>query len=90
MFDRSSKLMRIAEEFNVAVVITNQVISDPGGGAVFVQDPKKPAGGHVMAHASTTRLFLRKGSSTFEIPEANGVGRGGYRSAFSPYHGLTD
>lgn len=37
------------------------VISDPGGGAMFVQDPKKPAGGHVVAHASCVRLSLRKG-----------------------------
>ncbi|GAB5371926.1 hypothetical protein AAMO2058_001622000 [Amorphochlora amoebiformis] len=56
-----SKLIKIAEEFNVAVVITNQVVSDPGGGAMFAVDPKKPIGGHIMAHASTTRLYLRKG-----------------------------
>jgi meiotic recombination protein DMC1 len=54
-------LVQIAEEFNVAVVITNQVMSDPSGGAMFVVDPKKPVGGHVMAHASTFRLSLRKG-----------------------------
>lgn len=53
--------MQIAEEFNVAVVITNQIQSDPSGGAVFVSDPKKPVGGHVIAHASTIRLSLRKG-----------------------------
>ncbi|KAL6078985.1 Meiotic recombination protein DMC1 B [Balamuthia mandrillaris] len=56
-----SKLMKVAEEFNVAVFITNQVVSDPGGGAMFVADAKKPVGGHVLAHASTTRLYLRKG-----------------------------
>eukprot|EP00898_Chlorokybus_atmophyticus_P000221 jgi/Chlat1/119/Chrsp1S00220 len=56
-----STLVKIAEEFNVAVYYTNQVISDPGAGAMFVADPKKPAGGHVMAHASTVRLSLRKG-----------------------------
>jgi meiotic recombination protein DMC1 len=56
-----SRLMKIAEEFNVAAVITNQVVADPGGGAVFVADVKKPIGGHIMAHASTTRLYLRKG-----------------------------
>ncbi|CAD6247444.1 unnamed protein product [Miscanthus lutarioriparius] len=50
----------IAEEFNVAVYITNQVIADPGGG-MFITDPKKPAGGHVLAHAATIRLMLRKG-----------------------------
>eukprot|EP00877_Chromochloris_zofingiensis_P009832 jgi/Chrzof1/5101/Cz15g11140.t1 len=56
-----SQLKKVAEEFNVAVVITNQVMSDPGGGMTFVVDPKKPVGGHVMAHASTQRIYLRKG-----------------------------
>ncbi|KAL6007267.1 Meiotic recombination protein dmc1 [Asimina triloba] len=61
-----SRLIKIAEEFNVAVYITNQVhmidvvIADPGGG-VFISDPKKPAGGHVLAHAATIRLMFRKG-----------------------------
>lgn len=36
------------------------MIADPGGG-VFVTDPKKPAGGHVLAHAVTIRLMFRKG-----------------------------
>lgn len=53
--------VQISEEFNVAVLVTNQVMSDPSGGAMFVVDPKKPLGGHVMAHASTIRLSLRKG-----------------------------
>jgi meiotic recombination protein DMC1 len=56
-----NKLIKVAEEFNVAVFLTNQVVSDPGGAAMFVADPKKPIGGHILAHASTTRLFLRKG-----------------------------
>ncbi|DBA83762.1 hypothetical protein WJX77_006202 [Trebouxia sp. C0004] len=56
-----SRLRKISEEFNVAVLVTNQVMSDPSGGAMFVVDPKKPLGGHVMAHASTIRLSLRKG-----------------------------
>lgn len=28
---------------------------------VFNADTKKPIGGHIIAHASTTRLYLRKG-----------------------------
>lgn len=47
----------------MAILITNQVISDPSGGAMFVVDPKKPVGGHVMAHASTIRLSVRKGKA---------------------------
>ncbi|EKF31859.1 meiotic recombination protein DMC1, putative [Trypanosoma cruzi marinkellei] len=56
-----SHLIKLAEEFNVAVYITNQVVADPGGASMFVADPKKPVGGHILAHASTTRLSLRKG-----------------------------
>jgi len=30
---------------------------------MFVADPKKPVGGHVLAHASTIRLSVRKGKA---------------------------
>ncbi len=41
---------------------TNQVQSDPGASELFAgADGRKPVGGHVLAHASTTRLLLRKG-----------------------------
>ena len=33
----------------------------------MVADPKKPIGGHVLAHASTTRLYLRKGRGETRI-----------------------
>lgn len=62
-----AKLVRIAEEFNVVVLITNQMMSDPGATMSFVPDPKKPVGGHVLAHASTTRLSLRKGRGESRI-----------------------
>lgn len=60
-------LMRIADEFGVAVVITNQVVAQVDGGAMFVADPKKPIGGNIMAHASTTRLSLRKGRGNTRV-----------------------
>lgn len=57
-----SKLTKTAEEFNVTVFMTNQVQSDPGASALFAGvDGRKPIGGHVLAHASTTRVLLRKG-----------------------------
>ena len=56
-----SKLIKLAEQFNIAVFLTNQVMSNPGATMSFTPDPKKPIGGHVLAHASTTRLYLRKG-----------------------------
>ncbi|KAI8071538.1 DNA repair protein RAD51, partial [Gongronella butleri] len=56
------QLQRLADEFGVAVVITNQVVAQVDGGAsMFNPDPKKPAGGNIIAHASCTRLYLRKG-----------------------------
>lgn len=49
-------------EFNVAVFMTNQVQSDPGASALFAgADGRKPVGGHILAHASATRILLRKG-----------------------------
>ena len=45
-------------QFGVAVVITNQVVAQVDGGAMFNPDPKKPIGGNIMAHASTTRYFF--------------------------------
>ncbi|KAL3285536.1 hypothetical protein HHI36_000067 [Cryptolaemus montrouzieri] len=54
-------LLRLADEFGVAVVITNQVVAQVDGMPMMNVDPKKPIGGNIMAHASTTRLYLRKG-----------------------------
>ncbi|KAH8601988.1 DNA recombination and repair protein Rad51 [Bisporella sp. PMI_857] len=52
----------MAEEFNLVVFMTNQVMSDPGASTLFAgADGRKPAGGHILAHASTTRVLLRKG-----------------------------
>ena len=60
-------LMRLADEFGVAVVITNQVVAQVDGASMFNADPKKPIGGNIMAHASTTRLSLRKGRENTRI-----------------------
>ena len=53
------KLIRLDEIYNVAVVYTNQVQAQPDnlfGGF----DSMRAAGGNIMAHASTYRIFLRK------------------------------
>lgn len=54
------QLSRLASEFGCAVLVTNQVVADPGAMS-FAKDSTKPIGGNIMAHASTTRLRLRKG-----------------------------
>lgn len=53
-------LQKIADEFKVVVVVTNQVVATVDG-AGFGGNDKKPIGGHIMAHACQTRLFLKKG-----------------------------
>ena len=50
------KIIRLAEIFNIAVVITNQVQSSPD---TFFGDPTKAAGGNIIAHSSTYRIYLK-------------------------------
>mmetsp|Transcript_18887 Transcript_18887/g.37923 ORF Transcript_18887/g.37923 Transcript_18887/m.37923 type:complete len:179 (+) Transcript_18887:761-1297(+) len=54
------QLTRLGEEFGVAILITNQVVANPDGMS-FAKDSTKPIGGNIIAHASTTRLRMRKG-----------------------------
>lgn len=60
------QLQRLANEFGVAVIITNQVVSSPDS-SMFSRDPLKPIGGNIIAHASTTRVKLRKGRGETRI-----------------------
>jgi DNA repair protein RadA len=53
------KLIRLARAFNAAAVVTNQVMAKPD---VFFGDAVHPIGGHVVAHTSHTRIYLRKAS----------------------------
>ncbi len=51
-------LMKLADTHNLAVYVTNQVMAKPD---MFFGDPTQAIGGHVVAHASTFRIYLRKG-----------------------------
>ena len=66
------QLLRLAEIYNVAVVVTNQVQAAPD---FFFGDPTRATGGHVVAHLTTYRIYLRK-SSKMRIA----------RMVDSPYH----
>jgi DNA repair protein RadA len=57
-------LQRLADSHNVAVFVTNQVLANP---AILFGDPTMPIGGHVLAHQSTYRLYLRKSSGEKRI-----------------------
>ena len=48
---------RIGNLYNAAVVVTNQVQSNPDA---FFGDPTKPIGGNILGHKSTFRMYLRK------------------------------
>ena len=49
-------LEKIGSLYNAAVVVTNQVQSNPDA---FFGDPTKPIGGNILGHKSTFRLYLR-------------------------------
>ncbi|MEM2121181.1 MAG: DNA repair and recombination protein RadA [Candidatus Woesearchaeota archaeon] len=51
-------LMKVADKFNACIYVTNQVMAKPD---VFFGDPTQAIGGHIIAHASTFRIYLRKG-----------------------------
>ena len=56
------QLTRIADEFSVAVVVTNQVVSNVDGASAMFAGPQiKAIGGNIMSHAAHTRLFFTKG-----------------------------
>ncbi len=50
-------LLRLSDIYDCAVVVTNQVIARPD---VFYGNPLIPAGGNIVAHTVTTRVFLTK------------------------------
>ncbi|RLF12072.1 MAG: DNA repair and recombination protein RadA [Thermoprotei archaeon] len=52
------QLLRLADVYNLAVVVTNQVLSVPDSLTTFPL--QRPVGGNVVAHGCTYRLWLRK------------------------------
>ncbi len=57
-------LQRLAEVHNVAVFISNQVMSKPD---VMFGDPTEAIGGHILHHAAAFRMYLRKGKGDTRI-----------------------
>ncbi|MEM7826165.1 MAG: DNA repair and recombination protein RadA [Candidatus Aenigmatarchaeota archaeon] len=58
------QLQRLADAYNLAVYVTNQVMADP---SVIFGDPTRAVGGHVLAHMATYRLYLRRGKENMRI-----------------------
>lgn len=57
-------LARLAEQYNLAVYVTNQVMARPD---VLFGDPTQAIGGHIVGHASTFRMYLRKGKKNSRV-----------------------
>ena len=55
IFDMVEKLRRIAVNYRIVVLITNQVVATP---SVLYGRGYKPIGGHVLAHTVDTRLLM--------------------------------
>jgi len=53
-------LHRVANLYDIAVFVTNQVQARPDA---FFGDPTRPIGGHILAHSATVRIYLRKGKA---------------------------
>ena len=51
-------LMKLAEQRNLAIYVTNQVMANP---AMMFGDPTTAIGGNIVGHASTYRIYLRRG-----------------------------
>lgn len=61
-----AELHKLAELNDMAVFVTNQVQARPD---IFFGDPTKPVGGHVLGHAVTARVYLRKGKANMRTAQ---------------------
>ncbi|MCS7113204.1 MAG: DNA repair and recombination protein RadA [Candidatus Bathyarchaeota archaeon] len=58
------RLFKLARAFNLAVVVTNQVMARPDS---FIGPSVEAVGGHIVAHTSHTRIFLRRPSASSPV-----------------------
>ncbi len=57
-------LMKVAEQHNLAIYVTNQVMANP---AQMFGDPTQAVGGNIVGHASTYRIYLRRGKKDTRV-----------------------
>ena len=58
------ELQTLADTYNVAIYVTNQVMSNPN--AMF-GNPTIPIGGNILAHASQFRIYMRKSKGNMRV-----------------------
>ena len=59
-----SHLKRLAQNYNIGIVYTNQVMSTPDAAATMGAPIVKACGGHIVSHNTTTRIQFKKGRDT--------------------------
>ena len=59
-----STLLKAANTYNVAVILTNQVMDNPDQ---MFGDPTKAIGGNIVAHNCATIIYLRKGKKDTRV-----------------------
>jgi len=57
-------LMKLAEQHNLAIYVTNQVMANP---ALMFGDPTVAVGGNIVGHCSTYRIYLRRGKKDSRV-----------------------
>jgi len=57
-------LMKMAEQYNLAIYVTNQVMANP---AMMFGDPTTAIGGNIVGHASTFRMYIRRGKKNSRV-----------------------
>ncbi|RLI95861.1 MAG: DNA repair and recombination protein RadA, partial [Candidatus Aenigmatarchaeota archaeon] len=57
-------LQKLADVYNAAVYVTNQVMARPD---ILFGDPTAPIGGHILGHQATFRIYLRKSKAEKRI-----------------------
>jgi DNA repair protein RadA len=57
-------LQKLADIYNLAVYVTNQVMARPD---ILFGDPTVPIGGHILGHQATFRVYLRKSKAEKRI-----------------------
>ncbi|MBW6461714.1 MAG: DNA repair and recombination protein RadA [DPANN group archaeon] len=58
------ELQKLGDTYNAAIYVTNQVMSRPN---VLFGDPTAAIGGHIVGHASTFRIYLRKSKQNLRV-----------------------
>lgn len=57
-------LQKLSDAYNVAIYVTNQVMARPD---IMFGDPTAAVGGHILAHGTGARIYLRKSKASARI-----------------------